>query len=404
MSQPACNQLYMLLSRSRIFGSSGHLFEVPAVTGISSLFSIFRISGQRSSARAHCHRQLSISASLHESSRIFYEETSPELIVGQSGRAYAIDRVLQDKGAPFGRVCLAKYAPTPRPTAKCANGEIKERQFKICVERGPKENYQLRLNIYNILGRRTQHVRLLEDTVEERATFVHKYFNDNLLALVQRGLPHPVTKKILKDVLRGLADLHEVDIVHNDIKANNVLINTEETPTGIKVLKTQLGDLEDAAHVPLGRVIKGAQVGNWMWRSPEAHAQGPIQKPSDMFSFGIICIYAITKKVIFYVSEEEVGEGGEILSFVLERHLSYFAEEDTLEAFLRYLGESPWVEIFQVLRSGFNKENPREPFSLWQHDEISDDFKDLIGGLTSFDPTKRLTAQEALTHRWFRDV
>lgn len=25
-----------------------------------------------------------------------------------------------------------------------------------------------------------------------------------------------------------------------------------------------------------------------MWRSPEAHAQGRINKPSDMFSFGII--------------------------------------------------------------------------------------------------------------------
>ncbi|KAL9107751.1 MAG: hypothetical protein Q9227_007373 [Pyrenula ochraceoflavens] len=262
-------------------------------------------------------------------------------MTGQSGRTYAIDRVLQDRGPPFGRVYLAK------------NGGS-----KYVLKEIPKYNYQTRLNIYNILGRRTQHIRLLEDTVKENATFVHKYFNDNLLALVRKTLPLPVTKKILKDVLRGLADLHEVDIVHNDVKADNILIDTEETETEIKVLRTHLADLEGAAHVLPQNAIRGLQVGNWMWRSPEAHAEGPIEKPSDIFSFGIV-----------------------------------------------YLGDNPWVEVYVILMGEFNKDtNPRYPFRLWEHDAIDEDFRDLIGGLTNFDPTKRLTAQEALRHRWFQDI
>lgn len=32
----------------------------------------------------------------------------------------------------------------------------------------------------------------------------------------------------------------------------------------------------------------GKQAGNWMWRSPEAHARGPVNKPSDVFSFAIV--------------------------------------------------------------------------------------------------------------------
>lgn len=76
---------------------------------------------------------------------------------------------------------------------------------------------------------------------------------------------------------------------HPDIKADNVLINTEDSDgNGMTILKTKLADLEDAAYLPSGQRISGAQLGNWMWRSPEAHAQGPMGKPSDIFSFGIV--------------------------------------------------------------------------------------------------------------------
>lgn len=34
---------------------------------------------------------------------------SPMTIVGDSGRAYTVERTLQDKGPPFGPVSLAKY-------------------------------------------------------------------------------------------------------------------------------------------------------------------------------------------------------------------------------------------------------------------------------------------------------
>jgi hypothetical protein len=54
------------------------------------------------------------------------------------------------------------------------------------------------------------------------------------------------------------------------------------------IKQVQLADIEDAAYVPPGSDIVGKQVGNWMWRSPEAHAQGRVNKPSDIFSFGVI--------------------------------------------------------------------------------------------------------------------
>ena len=114
------------------------------------------------------------------------------------------------------------------------------------------------------------------------------------------------------------------------------------------------------------------------------------------------CIYAVLKRVIFAVGEEELAEGEEALSIVLERQISYFADEDGLNELLKHLGDSPWCEILGVIRDGFTKTNPRKPFSLWKN--VDPEFKNLIRGLTNFNPAKRLTAHEALKHRWFEDI
>ena len=44
--------------------------------------------------------------------------------------------------------------------------------------------------------------------------FVYKYFTGHLLSLAQKDMPLVLTKRILKDTLRGLAALHDQHIVH----------------------------------------------------------------------------------------------------------------------------------------------------------------------------------------------
>lgn len=75
---------------------------------------------------------------------------------------------------------------------------------------------------------------------------------------------------------------------NTDVKANNVMIDYEDTPDGIVVTRTQLTDIEDGAHAEPDEVLVGSPVGNYMWRSPEAHIGGPIQTPVDMFSFALL--------------------------------------------------------------------------------------------------------------------
>ena len=74
-----------------------------------------------------------------------------------------------------------------------------------------------------------------------------------------------------------------------DIKFNNIVIDyTMDSEDQPQIERVNLADLESAAKLKPGHSIQGIQVGNVMWRSPEAHAGIRIGKASDVFSFGIV--------------------------------------------------------------------------------------------------------------------
>ncbi|MCJ1382836.1 hypothetical protein MMC17_005949 [Xylographa soralifera] len=281
-----------------------------------------------------------------------------EQLVGQSGRHYLIERVLQSKEVPPSHV----YLTTCEKQSFVVKTVLAEFQYYHDMQRALSPS---------------RYLRLLQDTIPNRSMFVYKYLNDHLLSLAQKNLPLPLTKRILKDALHGIAELQSQNIVHTDIKPNNIFVQWSQTCDRIIIDDVRLGDLEDSAYVPPGSNVRGRQVGNQNWRSPEAHAEGRVNKPSDMFSFGIVCIYAVLKHVILYVAEEALPEGEVALAHVLERRISYFADLESLDGLLRHLGDSPWCQVLEVLRDGFDKENPREPFVRWNTEPLDSDFKDL---------------------------
>ncbi|KAK1142258.1 hypothetical protein N8T08_008002 [Aspergillus melleus] len=123
------------------------------------------------------------------------------------------------------------------------------------------------------------------------------------------------------------------------IKPNNILVNYEESPEGQETVKTvQISDLEDTVIVPAGKWLRGPLCGNAIWRSPESWCRSRQNQASDVFSFAI--------------TEDDLCHG-----------------------------------------------DLRQPFRHW--DYVEPDLRDIVGKMTSLDPTKRITAREALQHRWF---
>ncbi|KAI1081026.1 kinase-like protein [Whalleya microplaca] len=304
------------------------------------------------------------------------------ILKGYSGREYTVENVLQDRQDRH--VYLAR-----------AN----EKRFVLKSLFENEYNYALPLQLrFND----SPYLRALRDTVPDQKMFVNEYMTDHLLNFAFKDLTLLVQKRVLRDTLRGLATLHNQNIAHLDIKANNIMIDYHDTSNGIVVDRVQLSDLEDSTHIPPGQALRGLQVGNQLWRSPEAHVQGAVGKPSDVFSLAVVFIFLRLRSVIFWADHSQSMDP---TKDILERQISYFAEWKDFNGFLNYLGRRhAWAGRLREMPDLFDENNPRRPFSLWKSDALDADFKDLIAQMTNFDPRKRMTAQEALDHVWFQDV
>ncbi|KAI0206649.1 kinase-like domain-containing protein [Astrocystis sublimbata] len=328
------------------------------------------------------------SATRHASTVEHSSVLSPDLIEpgvilrGYSGKEYTIQNVLQDRQNR--QVYLAR---------------ADEKMFVLKSLFEKDYNYSLPLQLrFN----RSPYLRALRDTVPDQKMFVNEYLTDHLLNFAFKDISLATQKRILRDTLRGLATLHSQNIAHLDVKANNIMIDYRETPEGIAVDRVQLSDLEDSTLIPPGQALSGMQVGNQLWRSPEAHVQGAVGKPSDIFSLAIVFIFLRLRSVIFLADgDRQIDPTIDILT----RQVSYFADWNNFDGFLKYLGRRhPWTNDFKRIADSFDEKNPRRPFALWKSNLLDDDFKDLIGKMTNFDPRKRITADQALEHPWFADV
>ncbi|RYN78274.1 hypothetical protein AA0120_g11012 [Alternaria tenuissima] len=201
--------------------------------------------------------------------------------------------------------------------------------------------------------------------------------------------------------------MHDRDIVHLDVKPDNILVNYRYVDQDVVVEKVQISDLENAAYLPKPRCIKGMLAGIDNWRSPEGHFKGELNKLSDLYSFGLVCIYAVLGRVILGPDDDfklHVSKGA-LPAFVrLQRQISYFGDKEGLNGLMKHVGnEEANCEILGMLWEDRAADYiPYVPFPEWE--EVDSTFKDLIQGLNNLDPSRRLTARQALDHPWFEGI
>jgi serine/threonine protein kinase len=110
-------------------------------------------------------------------------------------------------------------------------------------------------------------------------------------------------------------------------------------------------------------------------------------------------IYVMVNEMVFRVSDDQLNSP-DSWRHILYRHISNFADKDSLDGFLDHIGkENPFYERLLGLIDGFGPKNPRQPFQRW--DYVEPELRDLVGKMTNLDPVKRITAKEALQHPWF---
>ncbi|KAI0454988.1 kinase domain-containing protein [Xylaria acuta] len=211
----------------------------------------------------------------------------------------------------------------------------------------------------NIQPRLREHpnTRLPSDTIRDERIFVaYRYLTDDFLSLAKKQISLRARKRILKASLQGIVEQHDRDIVHLNIKPDNILLS-----------EVQISGLESAAYLPRGRCVKGMLAGNDNWRCPEGHFKGELNKPSDVSSFGVVCIYAVLGCVIFGPDDD------------FRKHEAQGALPTCIR--LQWLWEDRTAGHI-----------PYKSFLEWS--DVSDaGFKDLIQGMMNLDPTKRITVR-----------
>ncbi|KAI1129051.1 kinase-like domain-containing protein [Nemania abortiva] len=304
-----------------------------------------------------------------------------QTVDGDSGRTYTIEEILKERRDPV--ICVYR--------ASC--------QGKPYLLKNPVPSaFDIRLKMLQPLTQ-LPHVRPLEDSITSLKIFVYPFLDGDLLEFAKKNLSPATRRNIVRDALRGLAELHDHNLAHNDIKPDNIYINYQENGEDEPIITdVQIGDLEDMVYTQRGGII-GCVCGNPLWRSPEAWAKARQSSPSDIFSFGLFAIYMVLGEIAMFTTNEEM-KAPDSWRYILRRQVSYFGTREGFRGIIDYLGPDNEFSfrLFKLLKT-FTPGNGMQPLSMWRYDDA--EFLDLIAKMTHLDPRGRITAKEALEHPWF---
>lgn len=168
-------------------------------------------------------------------------------------------------------------------------------------------------------------------------------------------VPEPMAKKLIRQMLSGIAHCHSMGHVHRDIKAENVLLSGIGGDLHAKLADFGLSEELELAHSRLMDIC-----GTPQYLSPEIVSGRLYGKPSDIWSAGILSYMMLSGVVPF---EEAPNESA----------------------------------LHKLIRLG----------AIWYHQPswsgVSPAGKDFVKRMLDINPESRATAEELLAHRWLRE-
>ncbi|PHJ19972.1 cyclin-dependent kinase family 5 protein [Cystoisospora suis] len=214
---------------------------------------------------------------------------------------------------------------------------------------------------------------------------VFEYIQKNLLELLDaspHGLDHETVRFCIWQLLKALNYCHRNDIIHRDVKPENLLVNP-------KTRKLKLCDFGFARQTRDTSGPLTDYVATRWYRSPELLLCDPdYGKPVDMWAVGCIMGELIDGQPLF-PGDNEVDQLYKIqlvLGPLLPQHREMFKQNP------------------RFANLAFPELPPRETLQLRYRNKFDKTAIDLLSKLLCMDPKARLTAKAALQHPYFKDL
>jgi len=256
---------------------------------------------------------------------------------------YKIGKML-GKGA-FGRVNWGLHRLTRRLVA------VKAINMEFMKDESSKKKMNNEISILKIL-RHPNVVKLLEtfDTDKHHLIVMELCPGGDLLNYVRkrRKLNEKYAKFVFKQIMEGLAYLHDNGVVHRDIKLDNILLDGHGN--------IKIADFGVSRKV-VDNEILFEQCGTPAYIAPEIVRElGYKGYPVDIWSAGV-CLYAMLYGNVPF----KANQMGDLNKMILDATIEY-------------------------------------------KDTVSEEARDLMQRMLQKNPNKRLTALESLDHKWFEDA
>ena len=260
----------------------------------------------------------------------------------------------------FGKVNLGLNILTGRVIAiKSFNKKNFDTKTDFMKKITYETNLMKKLNHKNI----TKILEMFED--DKYILIIMEYINGgNLFSFVKkrRKLSEKISKFLFRQIILGLQHIHSKNIVHRDVKLENILIDLNNT---IKI-----------CDFGIGRVLSDPndllydQCGTPMYMAPEilfsSQEKGYKGFPVDIWSAGIALYIMLSGTLPFSVKKEDsLDNKNEKKNIALKNAIMY-----------------------------------SQPKKI---EKISENAKDLLHGLLNKDPNKRLNIEQILNHPWLKE-
>ncbi|KAK9278357.1 hypothetical protein L1049_027922 [Liquidambar formosana] len=207
-----------------------------------------------------------------------------------------------------------------------------------------------------------------------------------LMEVMKQPLSISEVKCLMLQLLKGVSYLHENWVLHRDLKTSNILLNNRGE---LKICDFGMSRQYGSPSKPYTPLV----VTLW-YRAPELLlGKKQYSIAIDMWSVGCIMAELLAKEPLF----------------------SGKTEVDQLDKIFRMLGtpnETIWPGFSKL--PGVKANFVKQPYNLLRKKfpatsftgspVLSDSGFDLLNKLLTFDPEKRITAEDALNHDWFREV